>query len=136
MKIYKTSKAFFTELTKSSERYECDPMSDRLRVKGERGIALCLRKDKQPPFKSILLFQVNQQMQEIFLQIADEKYKLEKENDGARTYLVMDTCVNVREFIETALEALAVLDKAVMIKRMAVACDTMPSYPLHSDNEC
>ncbi|WP_153111877.1 hypothetical protein [Propionivibrio limicola] len=127
MKINKTPKAFFTELTMGSERYECDSMSGKLRVKGEYGIGLWLRKDQQPPYKSTLLFQVNQQFQEVFVQLSDKKYSLEHESEGHSAYLVMDSCPSVKEFIETALEALAVLDKAVMIRRMAISCDTSSS---------
>jgi hypothetical protein len=135
MKIYTKSRAFFGELTRGLDRYECDPMSDSLHVKGEPGVRLRLRKDKEPPFHSTLLFMVASGMHEIFANLAGLRYKLEQERDGYRTYVVMNVCSNYREFIETALEALEILDECVMLKRMSVSLDATSSSPNHSFTE-
>jgi len=123
MKINKTTRAFFAELTKNSDRYEFDGSFAKLKVKGEHRISLWLHKDDVSPFRSTLYFRVDESLCELFSQIVGDRYRSEVDQNGNRQYLVLDTCFNAKEFIETALEALSFLDKTVMVSRMAIECD-------------
>lgn len=124
MKIAVTSKKLFSEITKDSDRYQCDPSSNFLQVKGEHEIKIYLHRDKESSFNTTLLFKIySSRVNSIFLQISGEKYKLIKEVDEVFYYSILDKCFDAKEFIDCVLEAIAILDNTVTIKRIGITCD-------------
>ena len=63
-------------------------------------------------------------MVEIFNEFAEGRYQLESDSEGCKTYLVMDGCQSRKEFIDTMLEAINIMDKAVMASRIGILCDS------------
>ena len=124
MKIAKTAKFVFAEITKESDRYSIDGGFGRLTVKGEHRIQLWLNQPKEPPWRTTVLFCVHEPMVEIFNEFAEDRYQVESESDGRKKYLVMDGCQSRKEFIDTMLEAIIIMDKAVMASRIGILCDS------------
>ena len=124
MKIAKTAKFVFAELTKESDRYSIDAGYGKLSIKGEHRIKLFLNQTKEPPWRTTVLFFVHEPMVEIFNEFAEDRYQVESESDGRKRYLVMDGCQSRKEFIDTMLEAIIIMDKAVMASRIGILCDS------------
>lgn len=124
MKIAKTAKFVFAELTKESDRYSIDAGYGKLSIKGEHRIKLFLNQPKEPPWRTTVLFLVHEPMVEIFNEFAEGRYQLESDSEGCKTYLVMDGCQSRKEFIDTMLEAINIMDKAVMASRIGILCDS------------
>ena len=124
MKIAKTAKFVFAELTKESDRYSIDAGYGKLSIKGEHRIKLFLNQTKEPPWRTTVLFLVHEPMVEIFNEFAEGRYQLESDSEGCKTYLVMDGCQSRKEFIDTMLEAINIMDKSVMASRIGILCDS------------
>jgi len=124
MKIAKIAKLVFAELTKESDRYSIDAGYGKLSVKGEHRIQLYLNQPKEPPWRTTVLFFVHEHMVEIFNEFAEDRYQIVSESEDRKKYLVMDVCQSRKEFIDTMLEAINIMDKAVMASRIGILCDS------------
>ena len=111
-------------LTKLSPCEQGEDFSLLAVLKGEHRIKLFLNQPKEPPWRTTVLFLVHEPMVEIFNEFAEGRYQLESDSEGCKTYLVMDGCQSRKEFIDTMLEAINIMDKAVMASRIGILCDS------------
>ena len=123
MQIQNNSKSFFSILTEKSDKFEC---TEQLKIRGEHGIRLWLRRNDKRPYDSALLFIVNVDLETTFLEASDKCYIVESTSDTQKHYIVIDRCLSKKELMEATLKAILIMKATVMIRNMLVVCD-LPS---------